>query len=65
MAPGTDGFTALFFKQIVDNVILPFILIIIYCSTTNGTIPNKMKVARIVRIHKKGDKRDFITELYQ
>ncbi|KAL4082915.1 hypothetical protein QTP88_029569 [Uroleucon formosanum] len=57
-APGVDGYTALFFKQTGDNVILP-IVHIINCSVTNGTVPDELKVARIVPIHKKGDKTDF------
>lgn len=57
-APGVDGYTALFFKQIGDNVILP-IVHIINCSITNSTVPDELKVARIVPIHKKGDKTDF------
>jgi len=29
---------------------------IINCSIINGTVPDELKVARIVPIHKKGDK---------
>ncbi|KAL4143980.1 hypothetical protein QTP88_006225 [Uroleucon formosanum] len=60
-APGVDGYTALFFKQIGDNVILYILPVvhIINCSITNGTVPDELKVARIVPIHKKGDKTDF------
>lgn len=57
-APGADGYTALFFKQIGDNIILP-IVHIINCSITNGIVPDELKVARIVPIHKKGNKSDF------
>ena len=58
-APGADGYTASFFKQIGDNVIFPMTHII-NCSITNGIVPDELKVARIVPIHKKGDKTDFI-----
>ncbi|KAL4134957.1 hypothetical protein QTP88_006637 [Uroleucon formosanum] len=57
-APGVDGYRAIFFEQIGDNVILP-IVHIINCSITNGNVPDELKVARIVPIHKKGDKTDF------
>ncbi|KAF0765900.1 Reverse transcriptase domain-containing protein, partial [Aphis craccivora] len=40
-----------------DNVILPIVHIII--NIINGTVPDEFKVARIVPIHKKGDKTDF------
>lgn len=47
-----------FLKKIGENVILP-IVHIINCSIANGTVPEELKVARIVPIHKKGDKTDF------
>jgi hypothetical protein len=62
--PGTDDYTALFFKQIGDNVILPMTHII-NCSITNGIVPDDLKVARIVLIHKKGSKILLIIDLYQ
>ena len=57
-APGPDGYTALFIKQIGDNVIPPFVHII-NCSIVNGIVPDELKMAIIIPIHKSGDKTDF------
>jgi len=57
-APGPDGYTALFMKQIGDNVIPP-IVHIINCSIVSGIVPVELKMAKIVPIHKSGDKTDF------
>lgn len=56
---GPGGLTALFFKQIGNNVILPIVHNIINCSKTNGTIHDELRVARIVPINKTGDTTDF------
>lgn len=58
-APGPDGYTALFIKQIGDNVIPP-IVHIINCSIVNGIVPDEFKMAKIVPIYKSGDKTDFL-----
>lgn len=57
-APGPDGFTAHFLKQIGHNVILP-IVHIINCSLTSGSMPVEFKVARIVPVYKKWNIKEF------
>lgn len=54
-SPGPDGFTILFIKQTGDNIIFPFVYII-NCSIIHGTVPDKLKIAKIVRFIKKNDK---------
>lgn len=57
-APGLDGFTALFYKQIRDHLILPYFHKI-NCSITSDTVLDELKVARLIPVHKNGNKKRF------
>jgi hypothetical protein len=40
--------------------VIPPIVHIINCSKVNGILPDELKMAKIVPIHKSGDKTDFL-----
>ena len=53
-SPGHDGFTGITIKQIAPFILDP-LLRIFNLSFTNGVVPDKLKLARVVPIFKNGD----------
>lgn len=52
---GYDGITNFLLKNVINEIISP-LTYILNLSLTSGTVPNKMKIARVVPVFKKGKK---------
>ena len=57
-SPGYDGITNLLLKSIIQEINSP-LTYIFNQSLSSGKVPDKMKIARVVPIFKKGQK-DFV-----
>ena len=55
---GLDGISMFILKESISEMVEPFTFII-NKSLTEGIVPDKWKVAKVIPIHKKGDKLDF------
>ena len=52
-----DGITNVLLKKIIHVIVFP-LTHIFNLSLTTGTVPNKMKIAKVIPIFKKGDQQD-------
>ena len=55
---GFDGITNFLIKKIINEIIEP-LTHILNASLTSGIVPDKLKVAKVIPIHKKGSKQDI------
>ena len=53
-SPGYDCITKLLLKQIIGEIVSP-LTHILNLSITNGIVPNKMKIAKVIPIYEKGN----------
>ena len=56
-SPGHDGINNHLLKNIIPQIVDPLVHII-NISLTTGLVPNNMKIAKVIPIHKKGEKED-------
>ena len=56
-SPGHDGIDNHLIKNIINQIVDPLVHII-NSSLTTGQVPNSMKIAKVIPIHKKGEKDD-------
>ena len=57
-SPGHDNINIKMFKNVIDYIITP-LTYICNLSIKNGTVPNDLKIAKVIPIHKKGAKDNF------
>ena len=55
---GHDGFSILIIKKLAAELSVPLTLIF-NMSRKDGTVPDELKIARVVQIHKKESKNNF------